>query len=380
MRSFPSSLAWIFLALLGCGDSGETTTTSSSGGGSTGTTTSASGGSGVGGGASVGGSGGEVPTELVHRVGRFDDSNPAMPAFTWSETTLSTTVDCGELSVDLDGAADVFFQVVVDGAPTSVFKTDGGPTTYSLLTGASAGPHVVEIHRRNEGFFGAVKFVGFLPGTDCTLVPTPSPYKHTMEFIGDSITCGYGVEGPDANCDFSGDTESAYETYAAIAARNVGAAANLVAYSGKGVYQNYGGDMTELMPELWLRTLTDDGGPTWDFSTFTPEAVVINLGTNDFSVAVDGAAFIDAYVDLLTAVRMHYPAAAIFAVRWAHWGATNEGYVSSAVTQLGDANVHEIEFAIESADGFGCDYHPSLVTHQKLGAQLTQTLHDTLGW
>jgi hypothetical protein len=363
--------------LAACGDSGDSTTDGAGGGSTSSVTTSTGGG---GGGPGTGGGGGEPPTELVHRVGRFDDTDPARPSFTWSETSFATTVDCGELSVELDGASSVFFQVVVDGVPTSVFQTTGGDATYPILSGAPSGPHDVEIHRRNEGFFGAVQFVGFVPGTGCALVPTPSPYEHRLEFIGDSITCGYGVEGADANCSFSGETESAYETYAAIASRNVKAAAHLVAYSGKGVYQNYGGDMTELMPELWLRTLTDDPTKPWDFSSFVPEAVVINLGTNDFSVAIDGDAFIGAYVDLLSSVREKYPAAAIFAVRWAHWGATSEGYVTTALDQFGDTNAYGVEFAIDSADGFGCDYHPSLVTHQKLGAQLTQVFHDTLGW
>jgi lysophospholipase L1-like esterase len=365
---------------LGCGDDGGAAGTggaTGSGGAGATTTSSSSGGSTTVSG--TGGGGGGRPTALVHRVGRFDDTDPAHPGFTWPGTSFRTRVDGGDLSIALDGPAGVFFQVVVDGAPTTVFETASGPATYPLATGLT-GEHDVEVHRRNEGFFGVVTFDGFTTSAGGTQVPSPSPYVHTMEFIGDSITCGYGVEGPDANCNFSGDTESAYETYAAIAARNVGAAAHLIAYSGKGVHQNYGGGTTELMPELWLRTLTEDANEPWDFSQFVPEVVVINLGTNDFSVAIDGDAFIADYVDLLSEVRTRYPAADIFAIRWKHWGATNEGYVMSAVSQHGDAKVHDLELSIDAADGFGCDYHPSLITHQKLGALLTQTLNTTLGW
>ncbi len=377
----PAFLALATLGLsgaLGCGDDGGsagTGSTTGAGGGVTGTTSS-SGGTTTGTG---GGDGGGAPTALVHRVGRFDDADPAHPGFTWSGTSLRTRVDGGDVGVALDGASGVFFQVVVDGAPTTVFETTGGPASYPLATGL-VGPHDVELHRRNEGFFGVVRFDGFTVGGGGTQVPSPSPYVHTMEFIGDSITCGYGVEGADATCNFSGATESAYETYAAIAARNVGAAAHLIAYSGKGVHQNYGGGTTELMPELWLRTLTADASLPWDFSSFVPEVVVINLGTNDFSVAIDGSAFIADYVELLGEVRSRYPAADIFAIRWKHWGATSEGYVLTAVQQFADPKVHDLEFSIEPADGFGCDYHPSIATHQKLGALLTQTLTDTLGW
>ena len=34
----------------------------------------------------------------------------------------------------------------------------------------------------------------------------------------------------------------------------------------------------------------------------------------------------------------------------------------------------------QDSDGFGCDYHPSLATHQKMATQVTAVLRSTLGW
>lgn len=372
--------SFLFLA---CGDSegsggaGGSTGQTTTGQTTTGATMTTSSSSSTG----TGGDGGAPPvTALEHLVGRFDESDPAGPTATWSGTSYLTRIDGTDLSIDLEGPAGVFFQVVVDGAPTEVFQTEAGASPYVVASGLPAGTHDVLVYRRVEGFFGAVQFRGFVPGNGTTQVESASPYVHRVEFIGDSITCGYGVEGPNESCNFSGDTESAYETYAAIASRNVGAAAHLVAYSGKGVFQNYGGDPNEPMPVLYERTLTDDSGPTWDFGKFTPEAVVINLGTNDFSAPVAEADFVGAYVDLLGTVRGHYPNAAIFCVTWQHWGAENQGYVLSAIDQFADSNVHSVEFSIDPNDGWGCDYHPSLVTHQKLGQVLTTAFEQTLGW
>ena len=55
---------------------------------------------------------------------------------------------------------------------------------------------------------------------------------------------------------------------------------------------------------------------TWPAERQTPDAVVINLGTNDFSSDPfpEEEKFITAYVDLLGAVRARYPEAVIFAV------------------------------------------------------------------
>lgn len=342
--------------------SGETTTTSSSSSGST-TTTSTSASTGTG-----------MVLEPIHRQGRFDDAG----AFTWSGTSVSTRIDGGALSVTLDGAGNVAFEIVVDGASVGKFTTDGGSQTYPLVAGLDAGMHDVEIVRRNEGWLGPVKFVAFEPGAGTTLAPSPSPYVHRLEFIGDSLTCGYGIEGQ-PGCSFSVETESAYPTYALVAARALKASAHLVAYSGKGVFQNYDGDKNELMPELWLRTLTDDPTP-WDFSKYTPEVVVINLGTNDFSAPITEAEFEGAYVDLLGAVRSKYPAAHILAVHWSSWGATHEGWVTTALATFGDANTDDIQFTIDPNDGFGCDYHTNVVTNAKLGAVLAERLKSSLGW
>src|SRR5690349_6426137 len=134
------------------------------------------------------------------------------------------------------------------------------------------------------------------------------------------------------------------------------------------------------MPELYQRTLTGNAASQWDFSSFTPDVVVINLGTNDFSAALDAAAFSADYVDLLTTVRGNYPAATIVAVTWARWGSANEQRVHDAVATFAVPNVLETQFSIDRADGWGCGYHPSAVTHQKLGAQLTALLKSELGW
>ena len=376
MSQLPCSLPFLLLAPLaiaacGGGDTSSTGGTTSSGG---------TGGATLTGGGGTGGTGGAEPKAPYWLVGRFDESDPARPRATWSGTTFRARISGTSLSVVLGGVDNILFQIEVDGQSTGTFKTAGGDQTYDVASGLPAGEHEVVLVRRNEGFFGSVEFLGFEPGADTTLVETPWPYAHRMELIGDSLTAGYGIEGASAQCNFSAATESFYGTYGAVAARNVNAAVHAIAYSGKGVFQNYGGDKNELMPSLWHRTLTNDAGLPWDYGKFTPEAVVVNLGTNDFSATIAEGDFEGAYVALLQDVRSKYPEAMIFCVTWAHWGASKEGWVTSAMAQTGDTKLRHVGFSIDPADGYGCDYHTNLVTNEKLGEILTQALHDELGW
>lgn len=366
-------MAPLYVATASCGDgSGPGGSTASNGGSSSG--------GGTGSGGSGSGAGGSLPKAPYHLVGRFDTSDPARPKASWSGTTYRTRLSGSSLSVSLGGAGSVLFQIEIDGQSVGTFATTGGDQTYEVASGLPAGEHEVVLVRRNEGFFGDVEFLGFSPGPGASLVPAAFPYAHRMELIGDSLTAGYGIEGESATCEFSGGTESFYGTYGAIAGRNLDAAVHAVAYSGKGVFQNYGGDQNEVVPELWRRTLTNDASSVWDFSKFTPEAVVVNLGSNDFSATIAQGDFVGAYAAFLGEVRTRYPSAFIFCVTWADWGQTYEEWVKTAMAQTGDTHLRHVGFSIDPADGLGCDYHTNLVTNAKLGALLTQVIRDELGW
>lgn len=309
-------------------------------------------------------------------MGRFDLSDPAGPRSTWSGSTVRTRIDGTTASIGLDAPAGIRFAVVVDGVAESVFITTAGAASYPVANGLSDEEHEIEVVRRNEGYFGVVTFTGFELGADTQIVETPSPYDRHIEFIGDSLTAGYGIECTSGDDNFSAETQNAHLSYAMVAARELEASAHLVAYSGKGVFQNYAGNLDEPMPVLYPRTFTGSAEPAWDFSSMAADVVVVNLGTNDFSAAISETDFVGAYVNLLQTVRTNYPGATIIGVTWAHWGAQSEGYVHTAIDQTGDANTFTEQFAIDPDDGYGCDYHTNTVSNQKFGVQLADRIRE----
>lgn len=354
--------------------SGETSNPPGSTGASTAATSgmsTASGGDAEESGSSEGTTGGPPePASEVHYMGRFEVLGGRGPRASWSGSTARTRIDGTSVSIGLDGPAGIHFQAVVDGSPTEVFETESGPQSYLVASGLAAGEHDIEVVRRNEGYFGIVEYLGFEAGADTTFVETSWPYDLHIEFIGDSLTAGYGVECSSGDENFSAPTQSAYASYAMVAARELDASAHLIAYSGKGAYQNYGGDLNEPMPVLWPRLFTTQAEPEWDASAQPADVVVVNLGTNDFSAAISYDKFVGAYVALLQDVRARYPAATIVGVSWAHWGSDSESWVTDAVDQFGDANSTTERFVIDANDGWGCDYHTNVVSNQKFGEQL----------
>jgi lysophospholipase L1-like esterase len=321
---------------------------------------------------------GGPPLETVHFIGRFERSDPAAPRSGWSASAIGARFSGTGVRVALDAEGEVIFQVVIDDVPTTTFETAWGEQTYALASGLPAGEHEVLVFRLVEAYFGAVSFVEFQVDGGA-LVPSPAPYRHRIEFVGDSITAGYGALGDSQYCSFSAETESAWVTYAATAARALDAAPYVIAYSGKGVYQNYGGDTIEPMPELYERTIVTEPG-AWDFVD-QADAVVINLGTNDFSVSVDESRFTSAYTDLIRLVRSRHPAAAIYCVGGEFLNATATTYIGNAIRAVGDANVHLLELpGVLDAEGWGCDWHPNQTTHARIGGILADRLRTDLGW
>lgn len=183
-----------------------------------------------------------------------------------------------------------------------------------------------------------------------------------LEILGDSISCGYGNLGADQYCDFSADTEDHWQTYGAITARAFGAELSTVAWSGKGVIYNYGSDKFLPLPELYDRTLPTEEMPSWGFGP-QPDAVLINLGTNDFSTDDDPTEtlFVGEDVTLLERIRTRYPEALILGTAAPLLGGSDlttvQGYIQQAVDQraaAGDSRVKRIDLTV-TAQGWGCD-------------------------
>jgi len=313
----------------------------------------------------------------VHFVGRFDRDPPGPGAtFTWSGTAFHAQVRGTGASIRLSGASGVYFEVRVDGERARVFSTQRGARSYPLFRDRPLGIYEVEVYRRNEASAGKVTYRGFdVDGGE--LVASPPPHRRRIEVLGDSITCGYGTEGP-KGCTFSHATESAYVSYAAVAARALDASAHLICFSGKGLIQNYGGGKHEPMPQLYGRTLLHDKRDTWDASRYAADVVVVNLGTNDISAELDHDAFVDAYVALLKRARRLHPEALLVAIRWEHWGTSKQHLVSDAVARVPDDRLLEVQFNIKRDEGMGCDAHPSTKTHARLGKSLAELLRRHL--
>lgn len=221
------------------------------------------------------------------------------------------------------------------------------------------------------------------------------PKKKRLEILGDSISAGYGNEGANETCTFSPETENHYLTYGALAARSLDAELSTLAWSGKGVFSNRGSTTDrDTLPVLFERTLPTEAAP-YSFESGAPDAVIINLGTNDFAPEVpDFSPFEPSYDAFVGRVREKYPNTYMFVMLGPM---LTDGYpegrqaytiARSAMTavvqrrvEAGDTKLSFFEVArAEPAEGLGCDWHPSLKTHARMAEAVIKELKTKAGF
>jgi len=326
----------------------------------------------------------------IRYVGRFDRRDPAGPRCQWPASAVQVRFQGTALNARLKEIGEDRLQIVVDGQPTLVLAPDKGEGLYQLASGLPPGPHEIDVIKRTESYIGTTQFEAFQMEKSGRLLALPTRSARKIEVIGDSISCGYGNEGKNQNEHFSAATENAYQAYGAVAARTLGADYVCIAWSGCKMWPDY------TIPEIYDRALPLDPGSAWDFSKWVPDAVVINLATNDFGKGnPDQAKWTGAYDTFIAHLRQVYPKAEIYCASGSMMSdawppgqkalSTLQAYLAQVVDdwrKAGDTRVHVIAFAPQDAakDGIGADYHPSLKTHQLMAQTLAERLQKDLGW
>lgn len=139
------------------------------------------------------------------------------------------------------------------------------------------------------------------------------------------------------------------------------------------------------MPDQYGRLNPLRADSFWDFTTWIPDVVVINLGTNDNHYAVEQAEFVDTYKNFVARIQGYYPQAHIYMTLGPFQNEPVKNYIYVAYMQIcasGNEKVHYLLFdkADVERDGLGETGHPNTITHAHMAEQLTREMKSGLGW
>jgi lysophospholipase L1-like esterase len=265
--------------------------------------------------------------------------------------------------------------------------------TFTVFDGSETVSGEVRIIKLSESANSIAGIKAISLDADGTITPA-SEKALKIEFIGDSITCGYGVDDEDRNHHFSTATEDNTKTYAYKAVQALDADYSMVSVSGWGIVSGYtsgqkNGD--SVLPKIYEKTGYTYGNKfngkqpqtlTWDFTRFVPDFIVINLGTNDHSWTKGDAKKIDqykkSYVAFLKQIRAKNKDAQIICSLGIMGGdlfPAKEAAVTDYKAETGDEKVSTLKFANQSmADGIAADWHPTEKTHAKAASLLVKKI------
>ena len=282
-----------------------------------------------------------------------------------------------------DAAAD--YDVQVDGKTVATLMMPGDTTHW--VTGLPNRKHSVRLVKRSESPWATSEFGGFVAGPGGAIMGSPQARHRQVEFVGDSYTAGYGNMSDTRDC--TGEqvhrTTNADLSFGALTAKRLHADYQLNAFSGRGMVRNYnGGEPGTSYRTYYDRALLAVDGDVWRQRSWHPQVVVIGLGINDFSTAINPGepwtsetlttAFHDAYQGFIDKIRARYGPRTYIVVSATYMYNTPvlAELTQQIVEERGDSRIRFWYY--DGLDYLGCHWHPSLRDHRLIADDLTAFL------
>lgn len=336
----------------------------------------------------------EPKSEALNYMGRTVwAADSSVSELCWSGASVSLNFEGEKLKVTLkNNERDNYYNVIVDGVMDSILHIDTLKTEYTLATNLPEGSHRVELFRRTEWTFGKTEFYGFTIEGNSKLLPADSKKKRSIEFYGNSITVGYGVDDLTEQDRWDSIYSNNYHSYARLTAKNFDANYSCIARSGIGVTVSW---FDQIMPELYYRHDPTNEKSHWDFKSAQKDLVIVNLFQNDSWIvkmpkneqyknrfanqAPTKDFIIESYAAFVSKLRAHYPKAKIICMLGS-MDATKEGsewpeYVRTAVKSLNDDMMYTFFMPYKNRKG-----HPEIEDQKLMGDALCKFIEQNIEW
>jgi hypothetical protein len=331
----------------------------------------------------------------ISYMGRVEKVENRYAEIYWPGTSVTINFKGTELKAVLkNGKEESYFYAIVDGNDNEAkkIKADTIQSSILLATGLKNSNHSVQLFKLSNNT-SYTYFYGFeLADGSTVLNPSPLP-KRKIEFYGNSITAGHGVDVIPGNED-SGSPEyfNNYRTYAALTSRHFNAQYSCISRSGIGVMVSW---FPIIMPEIYDRLNPEDPTSKWDFSQYTPDIVVINLFQNDMWLTAspnhpefkarfgttppDVPTIILSYQNFVKSIRAKYPVATIICVLGSmnatEKGSPWPGYIDKAVEGLSDPKILTHFFPYKNTPG-----HPKVAEQKVMADDLIGFIEKNIKW
>lgn len=360
----------------------------------------------------------ETPHYKIY--GRTDETQETLPLF-FNGSGIEVNVTGTELWIDIDVDFDThepWIWTALNGAFMS--RQMLMPGTYSLCLFRGMSPDAV----KNVRFFRELQAMS--EDNDCRLLVKGfrsdgsflpvRDRRFKLEFIGDSITSGEGTYGAKDDIDWLSMYMGTSRNYARMVSDALDAEYRLISQGGWGVLCSWDNDPRHNLPSRYEKICglaagemneRLGAGKPYNFQSWIPDAIIVNLGTNDASAfeqpewtdpvtgrtfkqhkepdgtyrQEDIARFKQAVIDFLTMLRRNNPTSHIV------WAYGMLGYdLTFAITDAmnayqkaaGDYNIAFLQLPNTTESTVGSHAHPGEKSHARAAQVIIEYLAQKL--
>ncbi|WP_320051889.1 SGNH/GDSL hydrolase family protein [uncultured Acetobacteroides sp.] len=328
----------------------------------------------------------KADSKAIRYVGRIKRLPDGAVSFDWSGIYLQTLFTGNSIAMNASDTKYNEFNVFIDGKLVRKVDVKGAATTITLADSLGFGQHKLLLQKRTEGMEGRTTIYSFVLDKSAQLFECYDAPKRHIEFVGNSITCGYGTESNDVNLPYNPRVENSYKAFGPILARYFDADYTLISHSGQGAAKNWDdkkpvSDYT--MRERFLQLFDEDKEP-YKFDQYHPDLVMIGLGTNDYSrdPKPSKEQFLDSYKKIVKSIREKYGNVPVICVAPLGGDAVKE-YLKDMVDKAGDSNLHFVALDnsyIDQGQDLGASYHPNYNGHRKMAMSLIPYISKVMKW
>ncbi len=361
----------------------------------------------------------EMKNVKIH--GRTKMGPDFLPLF-WNNAGVEVNCTGGELWIDLEVDSafyEAWIATELNGAFMSRQMLHPGTCSICLYRSMTPGPvKNVKFYRELQAMGNMERTILLVKGfrTDGEFLPVEEkPYR--LEFVGESITSGEGSYGATEDTEWLSMYMSSSRNYANIIGKKLNADIRIISQGGWGVLCGWDNNPSCNLPSVYdaicgpsigdfnVRLGTQEPN---DFQAWKPDAIIVNLGTNDASafrqpaftdpvtgetfqqrmnpdgsyVKEDLERFTDAVKAFLAQLRKRNPDSYIvwvYGMLGYDLSVPIAGAVADYRRETGDNRVDYITLPNTEVDAYGAHMHPGYASHVAAAKVLTRYLAERLG-
>lgn len=325
----------------------------------------------------------------INIIGRYKGEPDNSLKMSYPGVTTGFTVNAKRAAiVAQSNTGNGRIDVLIDGVFSHTLQISMQQTKYPLFFSDTQVRHQVKLINRTESW-QSINQLFSLEVVDGTMLPSPPLPQRKLLVIGDSVTCGAAVSRG-AQCDTHINGHDARNSYAYKLADKLDANVHLVCFGGRGIIRSWDENPEDIQaPAFFEKALPfKDIDAPWDHKQYTPDAIIVSLGTNDFNPGIpDEFEFVSTYIDFVKHLNVTHPESHIFITEG---GMLNDGNPERPNKTIARKYLREI---VKQADlstvsfepgryyeGDACDSHPTAEQHEKMSQDLEAALRLHFNW